>query len=737
MTASPLCPPTPSEWVREFRTEQLLTPQQLEDLRADAHNANRAGHELELRYDNPRLRVQIESLRMHRWLTIRHPPSETPSAKSDGTTSLIDAFNLTADWRKEPEVLLQELETLSEDARVALFRWVLGAEEDAYGVNRVKPYEDLVPILLTRLSSSAASSILSRLSPGELARVLFGDYTRLASSHVCKLLQAVPPMQVAQMLRASTANRDWVREASEFVRTLPRFSARGLLDLLDTPSLSTLISCAQRPEHAIDLLQLLSLENWNSLLNAAIRTDVRWARALVAHATPAQQQRLDEITDPTTHHLLSNLSGSVGDPRNPNWTVQDAVSAFRSAAGDRRSGVSNLGRWIRIDERLDTESGRERVQIDLLELDPLQVSLVCHLSSQQRPRLSECDHIFQGNVTEEQLQSTGLFRLTDEIVRQGAGAGINGNFYFDYGHYEYAKKLGIDCARFPEMRFGDPFGWFVSEGHEYCNPVLNRAAFIATEDGQLHIQRVKMQSLSVAGVTIRWDLENGQPEPSQTTVYTSIWGTDTPTLAQHSFYSIVSNTIVARRDGGTTGIPPTGFVLAVPREHRLRHLLDSEERVEIQNNFPKELGVVKSAMACGPLLVQDGELAVDFGVEEFGAKDSSVISFFLPRLYESYRAARSFVATLASGQVLLGVVTGRAYGAGRVGDSCGLTFGELAQLAQDLGAVHAMNLDGGGSSSLVCDTGQGMKPLNIPTGGNDVPRGSERFIANGWLVYRR
>jgi len=52
-----------------------------------------------------------------------------------------------------------------------------------------------------------------------------------------------------------------------------------------------------------------------------------------------------------------------------------------------------------------------------------------------------------------------------------------------------------------------------------------------------------------------------------------------------------------------------------------------------------------------------------------------------------------------------------------------------------LGAEQAIALDGGGSSSLVARTEEGVKVLNVPTGGADVPEGEERFINTHWLVF--
>jgi len=127
---------------------------------------------------------------------------------------------------------------------------------------------------------------------------------------------------------------------------------------------------------------------------------------------------------------------------------------------------------------------------------------------------------------------------------------------------------------------------------------------------------------------------------------------------------------------------------------------------------------------------------LDFTDEDFGQQDSTVMSFFLPRTVETYEAARSFVARRGS-TLILGTVSGTAYGFGRSTVSGGMTFGEMAQLCLDLGADHAYALDGGGSSSLVArDNGQ-VKVLNTPTGGADVVQGDERFINTYWLVFQR
>lgn len=58
----------------------------------------------------------------------------------------------------------------------------------------------------------------------------------------------------------------------------------------------------------------------------------------------------------------------------------------------------------------------------------------------------------------------------------------------------------------------------------------------------------------------------------------------------------------------------------------------------------------------------------------------------------------------------------------------GMTMAELTQFAQQLGVEAALNLDGGGSTTLAIDTRSGVKVLNAPIH-TKVPM-RERAVAN-------
>jgi Phosphodiester glycosidase len=84
-----------------------------------------------------------------------------------------------------------------------------------------------------------------------------------------------------------------------------------------------------------------------------------------------------------------------------------------------------------------------------------------------------------------------------------------------------------------------------------------------------------------------------------------------------------------------------------------------------------------------------------------------------------YRHPRTAVGIRADGRLMLVVVDGR-----RPGWSVGMTLVELANLMKYLGAVTAMNMDGGGSSTMVVKGVIKNKPSD----------GSERAVTNSVLV---
>ena len=105
--------------------------------------------------------------------------------------------------------------------------------------------------------------------------------------------------------------------------------------------------------------------------------------------------------------------------------------------------------------------------------------------------------------------------------------------------------------------------------------------------------------------------------------------------------------------------------------------------------------IVRDALSAGPALIMDGDIRITADEEVFFGSS-------IPDVHP-----RSAAGKTADGALLVLVVDGRQ------DLSRGVYLEELASLMLDLGAVEALNLDGGGSSTLVVNG----TLLNRPTGG--------------------
>jgi hypothetical protein len=94
---------------------------------------------------------------------------------------------------------------------------------------------------------------------------------------------------------------------------------------------------------------------------------------------------------------------------------------------------------------------------------------------------------------------------------------------------------------------------------------------------------------------------------------------------------------------------------------------------------------------------------------------------------------RTAAGVTADGKLLLFTVDGR-----NAPHSNGLTYAEMAEVLIRWGARHAINLDGGGSTTLVMDdpvtAANDVRVMNIPVGVGNVP-GSERSNGNNLAVF--
>jgi hypothetical protein len=147
-------------------------------------------------------------------------------------------------------------------------------------------------------------------------------------------------------------------------------------------------------------------------------------------------------------------------------------------------------------------------------------------------------------------------------------------------------------------------------------------------------------------------------------------------------------------------------------------VVDGDVRIARRDELPtKSAGDLLQA---GPLLVRDGRV-VEGDEEGFSANagqfDSDITDGRHPR-----------AALGCDGERLIALACD-----GRADDEAGLTLPELAATMAALGARDALNLDGGGSTSLVC----GGRLRNTPREAHDVPVPGGRAIATALVFARR
>ncbi len=293
-----------------------------------------------------------------------------------------------------------------------------------------------------------------------------------------------------------------------------------------------------------------------------------------------------------------------------------------------------------------------------------------------------------------------LQRPTDIARQHGALIAVNG----DLGN----------------TRGGRPVHPFALDGELVQTSSVLGAMFSVSSDGAMRIGK-PTQSVSITEVETGETLpistwNHGRPSIGELTAYTEQGGTiEAPRPFTCSARLLPSGPSSATADGSarTYTVDQAGcfssrmatgggvVISAVPSTDEavfVRSLTAGEEiRIDWSLGWP---GVV-DAIGGSHVLVQDGHVAL-------GSCSGSICG----------RNPRTAIGLAADGRIILVVVDGRQQ------SSVGMTLGELASFFVRLGAVSAMNLDGGGSSAMAV-RGQVM---------NHPSDGFERAVTNAILV---
>ncbi|MEU8351873.1 phosphodiester glycosidase family protein [Streptomyces sp. NPDC048845] len=187
-------------------------------------------------------------------------------------------------------------------------------------------------------------------------------------------------------------------------------------------------------------------------------------------------------------------------------------------------------------------------------------------------------------------------------------------------------------------------------------------------------------------------------DPNEIVRFTGELGTGTPPGPGTEAVLDAEGRVTAVRPRGGP-VPEDGSVLAGIgtggdwlRSHAVPgSVLRVEDRITDARGRRVELGPRDDIVNGGPQLVRDGRVAVDYGTDGTAHPGNPTAAY----TWGIKRNPRTFLGTDARGRILLVTSAGR-----QPGYSDGLGLNEGAELMRRLGAVNAMNLDGGGSTAM-------------------------------------
>ncbi len=255
---------------------------------------------------------------------------------------------------------------------------------------------------------------------------------------------------------------------------------------------------------------------------------------------------------------------------------------------------------------------------------------------------------------------------------------------------------------------GEIIGLLKINGEIVSSPNIARTAVGLFPDGRIIFDQVNWQGYAeLPGGRADLSGVNRARGDDELILYTGYYGPATGTNPHGAEYVLGPDGQVTAVGRGNTPIVDGSVVLSAHGSAAKQLAgLKVGDKVTVRQSIGKDWDAATHALGAGPMLIKEGTIYLTTKTEEFGSDVAGG------------RAPRTALGLTKEGRILLVVVDGRQAA------SAGLTLLELALFMQELGAVEAMNLDGGGSSEMVIND----KIVNRPSDGR------ERKVANALAV---
>jgi len=265
----------------------------------------------------------------------------------------------------------------------------------------------------------------------------------------------------------------------------------------------------------------------------------------------------------------------------------------------------------------------------------------------------------------------GLMPLPQMVQQAQAVGAINGGFF------NRIRKLPVGAIR---------------EGNRWlAGTALVRGAIAWNEKGETLIDRLNFKEEISTASQITMALTNLNSGYVQRGIarYTPNWGSVYSPLTENELLIVVrGDRVVAQYQGGAVGvgqinIPSDGYVLVARQTPEAAKQLPVGMTVRGRQAFiPDKFANFPNLIGAGPLLLKNGSLSLDGKLEQFQAG------------FDTQAANRSAIATTKEkGKLILATVQAAPEGVAP-------NLLQTAEVLKKMGAVDALNLDGGSSSSL-------------------------------------
>jgi exopolysaccharide biosynthesis protein len=306
-------------------------------------------------------------------------------------------------------------------------------------------------------------------------------------------------------------------------------------------------------------------------------------------------------------------------------------------------------------------------------------------------------------------EGVGLETTTSMATRYGAIAAVNAGFFRTTGTYrgEASGVLVVD-----KKLISEPLDRRASVG------LIERSSVTEIIFGHLkftgYVKSRGGRRLAINGL-------NRPRAADELVVYTPEFHRTTLTRPDGIEVIVRRNRIIQLRDlEGSSSIPADGFVISASGSARTWALanLRAGSFVRVDTTLvPVETGMsalwkeASFVVGGGPQLIKDGRASI-------APEDEGIAARFV-----SDRHPRTAIAKTLDGQLLIATVDGR-----QPGVSVGMSLPELAELLLEFGALEAINLDGGGSTTMVVNG----KLVNNPS-----DQTGERPVSDAILIIPR